>query len=126
MHQCQEKNVYLCTFFKEADISIGNRIKTARKHLHLTQEAFAIKCEISRSNLSRYEKGLVEPPFSFLHNLAKAFGINTRWLLMGEGEMFAQAPLSSGINASALEQLIQQRNAIEAKIKELLAAAKKP
>lgn len=44
---------------------------------------------VSQQSWSNYEKGQNEPKASFLKKLVKEYGISARWLLTGEGEMWA-------------------------------------
>jgi len=67
---------------------IGERIKKVRKELGLTQEDMAKKLGMSRNSIIRYENGEAVPSRKFLKLLEYEFGINPRWILKGEGEMF--------------------------------------
>jgi len=68
-------------------ISLGARLRQARKEAGLTQEALAGKVGFNKSHIS-----LVETDQSGLSRLAvqaiaQALGVNSSWLLTGEGEM---------------------------------------
>lgn len=69
-------------------IEIGQRIKKVRKELGLTQEEFANKLGLHRNTIKKYENGESIPSTKFLKLLEYEFGINPRWILKGEGEMF--------------------------------------
>ncbi|MCK5219067.1 helix-turn-helix domain-containing protein [bacterium] len=63
----------------------GDRIKTLRGDTALAK--FALKFDIHKSTLSRYEKGENQPDASFLRQLCSEFGVTPAWLLLGEGPM---------------------------------------
>lgn len=54
---------------------LGNRIKTLRKDKKLTISALCYKNGLEPSTISRIEKGLVEPKYLTLLNIAKAFDL---------------------------------------------------
>ena len=66
---------------------LKDRLVQIRKKLKMTQKDMAKKLDISQSNYSKYEKGAVEPSYSFLNKLVFSFNISSAWLLSGEGEM---------------------------------------
>lgn len=64
------------------------RIKTLRRTLSLSQEAFGAKLGISRSvvnNLERNITKLKQPLFSLI---CTTYNVNPDWLINGDGEMF--------------------------------------
>ncbi len=64
------------------------RIKQLRKELKLSQQEFANKIHISRSQLSYYESGTVSIPERSQKEICEKFGINEEWLRTGQGEMY--------------------------------------
>lgn len=54
----------------------------------MNQSAFAVALGISQAAVSRYEKADRLPDSDFLSKVSNAWGVNTNWLLTGEGEMF--------------------------------------
>ena len=52
---------------------LGNHIKKLRKERKLTISALCYKNGLEPSTISRIEKGLVEPKYLTLLNIAKAF-----------------------------------------------------
>ncbi len=54
---------------------LGNRIKKLRKEQKLTISALCYKNGLEPSTISRIEKGLVEPKYLTLLNIAKAFNL---------------------------------------------------
>lgn len=68
-------------------MTIGERIKKLRKSLKLTQKEFAERAKISSaSQICDFEKGLRSPSSKTIIRIAKAFNINTSWLLIGVTE----------------------------------------
>ena len=76
---------------------IGERIRTLRKQLGLTQKEFAKKIGVIDRLVSKWEKGLNDPTTKSLKAIAKTFNVNLHWLLTGEGEMFINKEGHSGI-----------------------------
>lgn len=68
-------------------MEIHERIKSFRKSLHLTQEEFASKIQVSRSNLGNIETGTISLTQRVITSICSAFSINEEWLRTGEGEM---------------------------------------
>lgn len=54
---------------------LGNHIKKLRKERKLTISALCYKNGLEPSTISRIEKGLVEPKYLILLNIAKAFNL---------------------------------------------------
>lgn len=68
---------------------ISERIKHLRKDvLKMTQEDFASKINLSRSNFGNIEVGRIAATDRVISDIAKAFGISETWLRDGVGEMF--------------------------------------
>ena len=57
-----------------------------------TQQAFADKINISRSQLSYYESGTVTIPDRSVKDICEKFNVNEEWLRHGIGEMFKPEP----------------------------------
>lgn len=68
-------------------MTISERLKAVRSVLKLTQADAASKFELPLGSLRKYESGPSEPGSAALAGIAGA-GINTNWLLTGEGNMF--------------------------------------
>ncbi len=71
-------------------MTLGERIKKARKILELTQQKFASQIGSTQNNIASYEIGRREPSAAALDNICKTFKINEEWLRNGDGEMFVQ------------------------------------
>lgn len=69
-------------------MTIGDRIKTLRKKVMLTQEEFAGRLAISKGFVSNLEKGRVQPSAQLIRLISYEFSVSEYWLTTGEGEMF--------------------------------------
>ena len=69
--------------------TIGERIKSLRETLGLTQEEFGKKIGRTRAGISAYEKGERTPDKTTLMLIEKVFNVNPKWLEEGKGEMFS-------------------------------------
>lgn len=63
------------------------RIKLIRNLNNLTQQEFADRLKINRSNIANYENGNRVPVDAMVTLLCREFDINEHWLRTGEGEM---------------------------------------
>jgi transcriptional regulator with XRE-family HTH domain len=61
---------------------LGLRIKAMRAERGLTQEELADRCEMFRTYMSRIESGLANPTLTMLYQIAKAFEVDVRELLV--------------------------------------------
>lgn len=69
-------------------MTTGERIRYFRKILlKLTQEEFAKKINISRSNLANIEKGAVSVTDRVVSDICNAFSVSDEWLRNGTGEI---------------------------------------
>lgn len=71
-------------------MTIGERIRNARKASGLTQAALAEKVRLKRNTIANYETGNIEPSERSVADICAVLGINKQWLLTGEGEMLIQ------------------------------------
>ncbi len=70
-------------------MQIHERIRKLRKEiLKLTQEEFALKINMSRSNLGSIEIGRINITDRVIKDICLQYGINEYWLKTGEGEIF--------------------------------------
>ena len=71
------------------------RIRYLRKNeLKITQEEFASKIDISRSNLGNIETGKVELTDRVISSICREFNVNKLWILEGKGDIFSFTPES--------------------------------
>jgi len=66
---------------------VQERLRILRKALGLSQGEIALKAETKRSTYAGYESGISLPNAECLTALNKNCGVNSNWLLTGEGEM---------------------------------------
>ena len=83
-------------------MSLGERIKKARKALDLTQQKFADQIGTTQNALTGYETGRRNPSSSVINNICKTFDVNEEWLRTGKGELF-NAKSSAAMEALARE-----------------------
>lgn len=73
------------------------RIKELRKALKMTQQEFADRLHIKRTNIGNYESGVSSPTDSVIALICREFGVSEAWLRNGEGEMFIPMTLDEEI-----------------------------
>lgn len=66
----------------------GERIKSVRTTLGLTLEKFGNKLGVTKTAISRIEKGDRGLTEQMAKSICREFGVNYTWLTTGEGEMF--------------------------------------
>ena len=77
-------------------MSIGERVRTGRKALHLSQEEVARRAGVSLNQVNRLERGeIVDPHFSTLAGLATALDMQISELV-GEPAPLGEAPTEEG------------------------------
>lgn len=68
-------------------MTLGNRLKTLRKHLNKSQREFATILNISQAAYCNYEKDERCMPSDLLSKVIIAFRLNSDWLINGTGDM---------------------------------------
>lgn len=71
---------------------MNERIKEIRDALNLSQEAFGEKIGITKTSVSRLEKGKRNPSEQTIKSICREFNVNYAWLKEGLGEMFSKLP----------------------------------
>lgn len=66
----------------------GERIKDVRNSLGLTLEKFGEKLGVTKTAISRIEKGERSLTEQMTKSICREFGVDYIWLTTGEGEMF--------------------------------------
>lgn len=69
---------------KELLLKIGARIRDLRTEKGITQQEFAAKLDLEKSNMSRLESGRINPRAATLYKVAQALDISLSELLMIE------------------------------------------
>lgn len=64
-------------------MTIGNRIKSRRKQLNLTQEDIFVATKITPGNLSNIERGKIHPSSTTLIALSQILQCSADWILTG-------------------------------------------
>ncbi|SCW68858.1 Helix-turn-helix domain-containing protein [Paenibacillus tianmuensis] len=85
--------------------SVGERIKSIRKHHKLTQIEFAQSLEIAQGTLSEIESGKAKPSFEMLVLLADKFLVDMNWLVFNR-----ETELHLGLQNDELLLLENYRN----------------
>lgn len=80
-------------------VTMGERIKTLRKSIDISQREFSKRINISQGSLSDIEKGRNKPSIETLISISTMFNVSLDWLINGE--------LNKNINKNT-EILIQQ------------------
>jgi len=62
----------------------GPRVSQRRGELGLSQNELARLCEVSPTDISRWERSVVAPRFDRLDALATALGVSIDWLVRGD------------------------------------------
>lgn len=70
-------------------MEINERIRYLRKNeLHMTQDAFASKIDLSRSNLGNIEIGRIAVTERVISSICRVFNVSEDWLKTGNGDPF--------------------------------------
>lgn len=76
-----------------------DRIKKIRKSNDLTQQEFAKRLNVPRSNIAGYESGARSPSDGVVTLICREFGINEDWLRYDKGRMEADVSRENEIAA---------------------------
>lgn len=71
-------------------MTTGERLRTARKALHVTQKDFSEKLSITQAAISSVESGRVNLTDRLAQSIQSNYNINAEWLRTGEGEMLVE------------------------------------
>lgn len=91
-------------------MSLGDRLREARKALRLTQEELSDKSGVARENIGRYETGKSQPSIDVLVRLADTLGVSSDYLLERDQglrseksmrEILDEDPVTAGITTLA-------------------------
>lgn len=69
----------------------GDRIKDVRNSLGLTLEKFGEKLGVTKTAISRIEKGERSLTEQMTKSICREFSVDYMWLTTGEGEMFVES-----------------------------------
>ncbi len=94
-------------------VSLGNRIRLARERAGYTQEKVAEKIGVSRSAVSRWEQGEIEPKVQNLVAVAALLNVSTDYLLgIGDHENAGSLRLSEEAESALHKFIIEVRKEI--------------
>lgn len=68
-------------------MTIGDRIKIARKAKKLTQEKLASLVRLKQNTVACYEIGSITPSERSIADIARVLDVDEVWLVTGDGEM---------------------------------------
>lgn len=86
-------------------MTIGERIRIARKELHMTQGIFGEKIGLSAATISQIEKGIVKTTERTIRDLCRVYGLSRNWLVDGVGEMYEETESLDDLSFSFTELL---------------------
>lgn len=70
----------------------GERVKEIRKSLDLTLEKFGKKLGVTKTTISRIEKGINNLTEQMTISICREYNVNYDYLIRGEGDMFDDLP----------------------------------
>lgn len=70
--------------------TVGERIKSVRNMLNLTQQAFSERLGLKRNTIGSYEINAGVPSDRTISDICREFGVNEIWIRTGEGEPFQE------------------------------------
>lgn len=70
----------------------GERIKLIRKELGLTLEKFGEKLGVTKTTISRIEKGVNNLTDQMARSICREYNVDYDYLMYGEGDMFTDLP----------------------------------
>lgn len=86
---------------------MNERLKLLRTTLGLTQNELGKKLGVTKSNVSRLEKGDTNFTEQMIKTVCREFNVNENWLRNGEGEVFIEPDTFS------LDEYLKQQGATE-------------
>jgi transcriptional regulator with XRE-family HTH domain len=92
-------------------MTIGNRIRTARKMAKMTQAELAKASGLSQQMISALESGRRQNTFELVH-VAKALGVRYEWLAVGLVPIVDNGPMT-GATPKAIRDAFRSLPAIE-------------
>lgn len=88
---------------------MNERLINLRKSLHITQQEFADRLNVSRSTVATYEVGKSNPSDAAIMLICREFNVNVDWLKNGIGEMFLPVDRNADI-AKLTKQLLNEES----------------
>ena len=92
---------------REAQVMLNDNIKNLRKEKGLSQEELAIKLNVVRQTVSKWERGLSVPDSSMLISLAEELGTSVNVLL---GESVEEKTLNDDVDIKTIAERLEVIN----------------
>ena len=96
-------------YFGKVVKTLNERLIKLRKYLHITQQEFADRLNVSRSTVATYEVGKSNPSDAAISLICREFNVNEEWLREGIGEMFLPTDRNADI-AKLTKQLLNEED----------------
>lgn len=93
--------------------SLGERVKSLRENMKLTQQDLGDIVELHGSNIGRIEKGKVFPASDVLLKMAIYFGVSCDWLLTGENAHVQNCENADEANLIYLYRKLSEKDKID-------------
>ena len=87
------------------DLTFGDRIVLIRHHYDITISEMSDTIGVVKSNISRYERNLVEPTNTFFEKLLKHYRVNLNWLFGEKEEMILPTKARLKVAVQPVEDL---------------------
>jgi len=87
------------------DLTFGDRIVLVRHHYGISISQMSDTIGVVKSNISRYERNLVQPTNSFFEKLIKYYRVNLNWLFGENQEMILPTKVRLKVNKKTTEAL---------------------
>ncbi len=101
-------------------MTIGERIKTLRKKLDLTQKMFADRIGMKRNSIAQIELGR-NTSEQTIFSICREFNVNEDWLRNGNGDMFLPVDRENEISKMVKGLLNEEANSFKSRFITMLA-----
>ena len=91
---------------------MNERIKEVRDHFKMSQEAFGLRIGMTKSGLSKVERGENGTTDQTIMSICREFGVNETWLRTGAGSMLDDSKPSILARLAEEKQLTPREQAI--------------
>lgn len=93
---------------------IGNRIRSIREELNLSQMAFAEMIGVSREHIGRIERNPKQPSLDVLTSISYHTGYSVDYILFGRDNHYQE--VKREMNRSELEKIIREMSVLLEKL----------
>ena len=88
---------------------VGIRVTNLRKLYAMNREEFADKCGIPASFVGSFEGGRSRKTFGPIFVICEAFNVSPKWMLLGEGEVWAKTDVGEIVDQLSLGKGVGRR-----------------